>query len=546
MTNPQPSNPSYGPGTTPSPQLVRPFGLTGNPQRANTPQVDDDPSLFSSAVLSMSRDWKPILVCTGGTEAFRQNATELLPIEPREHEDAYARRVFHATLAPFLLRLAGQAAGTILRKGVILDGPDYWTEWSQDVTGDGTTLDEFARKWILDALLFGHSSTLVDYPDLPPPTNLREQQQQNRRPYLVQVSPPQILGWHTKDDHPHQALDQVRISEIVNTRVGRYGEQLFEQIRVIEPGKFELWRRALPVAGTSLQGSSSAELELYRSGPFGYDGIPLVTVYSNRLATLISKPPLLEVAHLNIAYAQRFADYHHSIHVGSMPILLFKGYDADASDEPVGLSVNNAISLPVDGDGKYVEPTTACFDAQLQCLQALESQISRLGINTLAQQNITNAAAEARRLDRIDSDSIMAVISKDLERALTEMFEVAGTYAGVEPPEVHIPQDFEHRLLDGNQITSYLQLYMQGAISQETLLQTLQLGEVLPPGLDIPEEITRTKEYLEEQMAAEMKMGGLDQAAAASRPGQANNTQPRSNNQTLPTPMRGGSSSSNS
>ena len=41
-------------------------------------------------------------------------------------------------------------------------------------------------------------------------------------------------------------------------------------------------------------------------------------------------------------------------------------------------------------------------------------------MSVLAKQNITNAAAEAKRLDRIDSDSIMALVSEDLARTVAE------------------------------------------------------------------------------------------------------------------------------
>ena len=52
---------------------------------------------------------------------------------------------------------------------------------------------------------------------------------------------------------------------------------------------------------------------LVEGGTTSIDEIPLTTVYSNRVATLVSKPPMVEVAELNLAYAQRFCDYHHSI-----------------------------------------------------------------------------------------------------------------------------------------------------------------------------------------------------------------------------------------
>ena len=433
-------------------------------------------------------------------------------------------------------RLASQAAGIILRKGIELDGDPYWTTWSANVTGDGTTLNEYARRQLITALLYGHSSTIVDFAGAAQPRNLAEERALVRQPYLVPVTPRQILGWRTSNDSWSSALEQVRIRETVITPAGRYGEEVTDQIRVLEPGRYELWRPVTPrtnlPVGIELPGPTA--WDVYESGTTSLSTIPLVTVYSNREGNLLSKPPLLEVAQLNIAYAQRFCDYHHSIHVGASPILVLRGFDPD-SDSDLGLSVNSAILLPPDGGAEYVEPTSDAFDAQLKCLAALEDQISRLGINTLTTQNLTNAAAESKRMDRIDSDSIMAVISGDLERSITEMLTIAGEYVGIEPPTVSIPRDYENRLLDGNQITAYLQLFMQGAISQETLLTILQQGEVLPSTIDIPSEITKTKEYLEEQQAMDrLNAGGADLAFQNAGQGESLTSQ------TLETPLRSG------
>ena len=144
-------------------------------------------------------------------------------------------------------------------------------------------------------------------------------------------------------------------------------------------------------------------------------------------------------------------------------------------------------------------------------------------------------------MDRIDSDSIMALISADLANALTNMLEIAAQYVGLEPPQVVIEQDYENRLIDGNQITAMLQLFMQNAISQETLLEILQQGEVLPAGLNIDEEITRTQDFIDNQNTA-MGLDPLTQnPAALDRTNDANAGQGDSiASQTLPTPMRPG------
>jgi hypothetical protein len=131
----------------------------------------------------------------------------------------------------------------------------------------------------------------------------------------------------------------------------------------------------------------------------------------------------------------------------------------------------------------------------------------------------------------------MAVIAGDLERSIAEIFETAAAYIGIEAPSISIPRDYENRLLDGNQITAYLQLFMQRAISQKTLLTILQQGEVLPTSIDLDEEISATAEMLEEQMAL-ARLGatpaGPDLAFQSAGQGEDLDSQ------TLPTPMRSG------
>jgi|TARA_Y100000289_G_scaffold62982_1_gene72921 hypothetical protein len=530
-------------------RLVNGLGdLTGKPDTYSNAEVaPEDPSASSRAVLNMARYWQPISICEGGTAALRQFSEQIIPREDREDDDAYNRRIFHAVLPPFMQRLAAQAAGTILRKGIHLSGGDeeFWDEWSGDVTGDGTPLNEFARKTLVDALLWGHTAVLVDYSADGVPRTLRDERQNPRKPYLVPIHAQQIRGWRTEGNRRQSDLTQIRYVEMVSEPNGRFGEKIIEQVRVLEPGRYEVWRSAIDESYVNGQWLLSDE------GNTSLNRVPVVGIYSNRLGTLMSKPPLLECANLTIAYAQRFTDYHNCIHVGSQPILTLKGFDNDSNNE-LGLSVNTAILLPPDGDAKYVEPTAAAYESQLKCLQTLEDQISSLGISTLARQNLTNAAADARRLDRIDSDSIMAIISQDLTRAIEEIIDIAATYTGREPCKVTLNADYEAKLLDGNQITAMLQLQMQNQISQRTLLEILKAGEVVPNWIDIDQEILRTQDEIEQQFDLELEhqaeqlelenkeaSSDIDSAAGGVASGEAANGS-SSGSMTIPTPLRPG------
>jgi hypothetical protein len=211
---------------------------------------------------------------------------------------------------------------------------------------------------------------------------------------------------------------------------------------------------------------------------------------------------MAELAHLNLAYAQRHSDLIQALHIAAQPLLILKGFDDQA--DPVGLSVNNALLLPPEGDAKYVEPASSAFDAQRAELEALASAIKSLGLAVLREEKNGVESGKAKALDRLDSNSMLAVLSKDLEQTLQEAFNLAGQYMGMEPPTVVIDRDFDVEPLDGSMLTAINTLYQGGLLDQETALRILERGELFDDSIDV-EEILAASE-LEQQAGIEQSM----------------------------------------
>ena len=91
-------------------------------------------------------------------------------------------------------------------------------------------------------------------------------------------------------------------------------------------------------------------------------------------------------------------------------------------------------------------------------------------------------------MDRSDSDSMLSVVAQDLEKALQNAIDMAGAYVNRETPKVSVARDFDLQKLDGPQVQQYLQLWTNGAISHQLLLEVLNRGEVLPD-IDVEAEI---------------------------------------------------------
>ena len=106
--------------------------------------------------------------------------------------------------------------------------------------------------------------------------------------------------------------------------------------------------------------------------------------------------------------------------------------------------------------------------------------MATLGISTLSQQKFVAESADARRLDRVDTNSMMSMVSMDLEQSLQKSFNLEANYLQLEPPEVKISRDFDMDRLIGQDITALNALFGQGVLDREEFRQILVQGEVLP------------------------------------------------------------------
>ena len=455
----------------------------------------DSPFTRTRAVMDMVKGWEIMKAVTNGTEYLRDNSEAFLPLEPREDYEAYLSRVNRAVFSPYTQRLIRAATGLIMRKPITLIGDPYWTDvFAKDVDGCGSDLDEYARRVLICSLTYGQSHILVDFPAPTGALTLAEERAQNRRPYWIEIDPTNIYGWRLDREVNYGSLIQVRIAEKAVVPSGEFGEQVFDQVRVIEPGKFSIYRKVSPkkdlinLQDTTYAGNfdgpeNEKDYELVDSGVFSLGEVPLVSVYSGKTDTLTSKPPLLDIAYLNLAHFQRQADLIHSLHVASQPMLVLEGWDDQTKD--MSISVNYAMATQPGNKVYYVEPASSAFEAQTNEIQELQTQMATLGISTLSQQKFVAESADARRLDRVDTNSMLSMVSLELEQKLQKVFNLSANYLGIEPPEVKISRDFDIERLIGQDITALTSLFDQKVIDREEFRDILVQGEVLPNGNEV-------------------------------------------------------------
>ena len=443
-------------------------GFSGRQRVGNVTTVESP----NSAFINMEPHWLLIEALLQGTYGIRKGHRKYLPQEPRELDEAYDNRLMRSTLAPYYVRLERMLAGMLTRKPVRLeDVSDVVTEQLFDVDLQGNDLNVWTFETAKRCIRYGHVGVLVDAPKAG----------DNGRPYWTQYTPRDILGWRSEVKDGKQQLTQLRLMETITVPDGLYGEKQVQQVRVLTPGAFEIHQK-----------DKKGDFVLIDEGRTSLGEIPFAVAYSNRVAVLESRPPLADIAELNLKAYQVQSDLDNQLHISAVPMLAIYGFPQSA--EEISAGPGEALALPETARSEYIEPGGNSYDAQFRRLDQIANQINELGLAAVLGQKLSAETAEAKRIDRSQGDSTMMVIAQQMQDLIDNCLQFHAQY--LQQPQAgssFINRDFLGQRLEPQEIQSLLQLYTAGTITQETLLNQLSAGEVLGDEFDVEEEIEATQ-----------------------------------------------------
>jgi hypothetical protein len=394
----------------------------------------NSPATTSEAYDIMSPQWAKIDTLLAGTDAMREAATLYLPQHTEESNEAYDERRRCTTLLNMLQFTLDTWVSKPFNKPIEVkeDVPEQIKPLLEDIDLQGNHLDVFARNWFRDGLAKGLSHVLVEFPRVKPredgqPRTLADDRNEKLRPYLVHIAPENLIFAYSEVVEGQELLLHVRIRETV-TKMDKFGEVKTERIRVIEPNKVFIYE----FLKQKNKKAAWVEVEKY---DYEFPVIPLVTFYADRQGFMLAKPPMSDLADLNIRHWQSTSDQIAVLTVARFPMLACSGA---IDDKKLRVGPNAWLNTPeTAGKFYYVEHTGAAIEAGRKDLLDLEETMAQYGA-TFLRRRPGGASATARALDEAECTSPlmdMAVRFRDaLEQAMRYMamwmkLDDGGSYA---------------------------------------------------------------------------------------------------------------------
>lgn len=460
---------------------------------ADTPNKKPTVATPSSAYLRMAPRWRMIDVLLAGTEAMRAAGNEFLPQYDNESNKNYEARKDRATLLNMTEQTLDTLAGKPFREALVLgeDVPTQIVDYAEDIDLQGNNLQAFSRSWFREAWAKGFSHVLVEHPTPEAktdaegddrPRTLADDRADGLRPYWVHVKPECLIAAYSAMVLGQEVLTHIRILEKTVERVG-WEEVEVVRVRVLEPGMWEVWA----------PNEKGDEWHIESEGTTSLDYIPLVTFYAGKRSGLMEcKPPLTDLAFLNIAHWQSASDQRNVLTVSRFPILAASGV---AADQKVNIGPNNFLTTEApEGKWYYVEHTGAAITAGANDLQSLENQMATYGAEYMRQRP-GDETATGRALDSAESSSYLAATVRDFQDCLEQAMQFTADWLGLEAGgSATVNADVDLTEADSAELDALLKMRAQRDLSRKAFLKEMKSRQVLSDDFDEDEDAEQLKE----------------------------------------------------
>lgn len=398
-------------------------------------------------------DWEQMGECYAGERIVKQRRTKYLPATegmildgldkagPNGGKDAYDAYLTRAVFPDFVKQGIEAMVGIMHREAARVEVPEVMKPLLENISGTGESIQMFLRRMNEWQLLYGRAGILVDVP-----TGVTIDK---AKPYLSLYAAPRIINW---DDgariEGRQRLEFVILDESDDERTAGFEWEFKNRYRVCEMSSAIPTNDAMPPANpvsnadgvyrTAKVEQNDADLTnaAWTNPAIGgktLDFIPFIFVNTKDLASNPDDPPLLGLSNLCLAIYRGEADFRQNLHMQGQDTFVLIGAD---NDPKTRLGAGARVSLPRDGDAKFVGVGSDGLQAQKEAIDADKAMAAELTSRLFDSTGTSYQSGEALRIRVSAKTATLRTIALTGAEALRQALVIMARWMGVSEAEI--------------------------------------------------------------------------------------------------------------
>lgn len=469
--------------------------------------------------------WQRCRDVAAGGDAVHAGGEKYLPKLKDQKDPDYKAYNMRATFYNATWRTISGLIGMMLRQPPIITVPKTVEPLLDDVDTAGKPMQLFTQAVCEHALEVGRLGILVDVPQVTTtvpgaqPTKA-DAIAQNVRPAMVMYVAENIINWRMGRVDNKTVLTLVVLKETEN--VSTDGFKITEEDRwrelSLENGVYRvrMWKKKPNTAGAAQDEFEQVGQDVFPTmGGKTMNFIPFQFLGTDDTSCEVDEPPLIDLVDVNLSHFRTTADYSHGCHFTGLPTLFLAGVkqDPDAHGNMPAIYIGSETAIVTGNENakaEFIEFSGQGLDSLVKKLDREEQQMAVLGARMLEPQKKQAEAADGASIRRKGEESMLASVAQAISLGLTQALRWFVMFAGtaeVKDVKLELNRDFYPAPMDPNMLNALVSSWQQGAISDQTLFENLQRGEIISNDTTLEKEQERIRDQ-QMKLAAMMGDGG--------------------------------------
>lgn len=414
----------------------------------------------------------------GGNKTLREAGTKYLPMFLEEENKEYRARIKTLTIPNYLKEAIGGYVGRIFAKPTTPgdDFDDDMKVWWEDLDRIGSKADVFFRNVVTAGIRDGICWVLVDMPRSTA-TNLREEREQNIRPYCRKYDALDVL--FVEADEMGRIVD-FRVRESRYQTVD-YVQREVKIVRRYTPGKCEIYNE------------STGEVQEFQISFPAERGVPVVPyIAASDVGTgYYVESPMLDLADLSIRLWNSQAEQDNCLHIARCPILFARGWRPTTENQNIVVTSMHAYcSDEANASLQWVEHSGSALNTGKDDIETLKREIQAVGLKPLLNTDGGSRTATEVESDEARATSPLRNMADNAQDMIENVLKYMAIWSGKEDgPSIALNSNFELAAYDANAITTLISMKGEGLVTKQTILKEAQRRGLISDDVDIVREL---------------------------------------------------------
>lgn len=422
--------------------------------------------------------WQLMRDALAGEVAKEKYVPKLSDQEAEEYSAYVGRAEFYNATARTQVALTG----LLFAKPPKVELPEALKSIGENISLDDDTLEALAKNIANECLSVGRCGVLVDLPSVEKADYSKlEAERLNLRAYATLYKAENIINWKTTKINGSNVTSLVVLAEtyaeptqdefvdkiktryrVLDLHEGYYRQRVFSETKA---RNFEVVSEIYPSA-------NGQKLEYL---PFTFFNV-------NDLKTAVEKPPLLDLAKVNISHFRSEVDLEHGTHFTALPTPYVTGYQGESSEKlKIGSTAVWVINDPSAKVG-FLEFSGAGLSTLENRIATKEKRMSILGARLLLDEKKTAEATETLQMRKSGENAVLTNVASTISEGIVSFLKDIAFFENIAGENLiyEINTDYNLTMIEPQLLAQIIAGIQSGDIPNEVLYDALLKGELMP------------------------------------------------------------------